>query len=298
MLIWRRNLKINHYSVGVGPIDNGILYVAITGLVCIICPILLTIYGGEIYGSSDQAVLNVEAQYAKDSVLILYDTDDNLRLYSTSGAVGPSEVQVDCSVMSSAQKNGQIENEFDCSMSNVVAFELYNYFDLKMNGFSKSGDYVTQMIMTSSSSFRPSMKASLLSRVQLVQSNLALLPLDKGELSATNPFVPSAVDFWTPEEAIRNHTSRDLRFDQVHLIERWNGGETDSFVLNVKYEFPSVLASREEKLWTKVKAYFVQFMSFLIAFCFVFNKLNSYLFEANVFTSFTRMESIDRAKRG
>ena len=59
--------------------------------VCIICPILLTIYGGEIYGSSDQAVLNVEAQYAKDSVLILYDTDDNLRLYSTSGAVGASE---------------------------------------------------------------------------------------------------------------------------------------------------------------------------------------------------------------
>ena len=51
----------------------------------------MTIYGGEIYGSSDQAVLNVEAQYAKDSVLILYDTDDNLRLYSTSGAVGPSE---------------------------------------------------------------------------------------------------------------------------------------------------------------------------------------------------------------
>jgi len=51
----------------------------------------LTIYGGEIYGSSDQAVLNVEAQYAKDSVLILYDIDDNLRLYSTSGAVGPSE---------------------------------------------------------------------------------------------------------------------------------------------------------------------------------------------------------------
>ena len=132
--------------------------------------------------------------------------------------------------------------------------------------------------MTSSSSFRPSMKASLLSRVQLVQSNLALLPLDKGELSATNPFIPSAVDFWTPEDAIQNHTSRDLRFDQVHLIERWNGGETDSFVLNgkskimtnskdsflVKYEFPSVLASREEKLWTKVKAYFVQFMSFLI----------------------------------
>jgi len=35
------------------------------------------------------------------------------------------------------------------------------------------------------------------------------------------------------------------------------------FIL-VKYEFPSVLASREEKLWTKVKAYFVQFMSFLI----------------------------------
>ena len=90
------------------------------------------------------------------------------------------------------------------------------------------------MVMTWSSSFRPSMKASLLSRVQLVQSNLALLPLNKEDLSATNPFVPSAVDFWTPEEAIRNHTSRDLRFDQVHLIERWNGGETDSFILNGK----------------------------------------------------------------
>jgi len=296
MLIWRRNLKINHYSVGVGPIDNGILYVTITALVCIIFPILLTIYGGSIYGTSDQTVLNVEAQYAKDSVLLLYDTNDNLNIYSTSGAIGPSDVQVDCSVLSTSADNGAIEMEFDCLMSNVVAIELYNYFDLKMDGFSKSGDYVTQMIMSSSSSFRPSMKASLLSRIELIQSNLALLPLD--DQSASNPFVPSGVDFWTPEEAIRNHTRRDLRFDQTHLTERWNGGQTDSFILNVKYEFPSVLASREEKLWTKVKAYFVQFMSFLIAFCFVFNKLNSYLFEANVFTSFTRMESIERSKRG
>ena len=48
--------------------------------------------------------------------------------------------------MSSAQKNGQIENEFDCSMSNMVAFELYNYFDLKMNGFSKSGIFSNMRI--------------------------------------------------------------------------------------------------------------------------------------------------------
>ena len=84
--------------------------------------------------------------------------------------------------------------------------------------------------MSSSSSFRPSMKASLLSRIELIQSNLALLPLD--DQSASNPFVPSGVDFWTPEEAIRNHTRRDLRIDQTHLTERWNGGQTDSFILN------------------------------------------------------------------
>ena len=42
-------------------------------------------------------------------------------------------------MISTAQKSGQIENEFDCSIGNVVAFELYNYFDLKMNGFSQSG---------------------------------------------------------------------------------------------------------------------------------------------------------------
>ena len=84
--------------------------------------------------------------------------------------------------------------------------------------------------MSSSSSFRPSMKASLFSRIELIQSNLALLPLD--DQSASNPFVPSEVDFWTPEEAIRNHTRRDLRFDQTHLTERWNGGQTDSFILN------------------------------------------------------------------
>ena len=77
----------------------------------------MTIYGGEIYGSSDQAVLNVEAQYAKDSVLILYDTDDNLRLYSTSGAVGPSDgtcmlfvnwTQTELNVFSSSRLFGHI----------------------------------------------------------------------------------------------------------------------------------------------------------------------------------------------
>ena len=79
------------FSSGFATLVKNIEKFSKTIKVCIICPILLTIYGGEIYGSSDQAVLNVEAQYAKDSVLILYDTDDNLRIYSTSGAVGPNE---------------------------------------------------------------------------------------------------------------------------------------------------------------------------------------------------------------
>ena len=51
----------------------------------------------------------------------------------------------------------------------------------------------------------------------------------------------------------------DHREDAPHFNEG-----TKLILFEVKYEFPSVLASREEKLWTKVKAYFVQFMSFLI----------------------------------
>ena len=31
MLLWRRNVKISHYTVGVGPIETGLLYVVITG---------------------------------------------------------------------------------------------------------------------------------------------------------------------------------------------------------------------------------------------------------------------------
>ena len=39
----------------------------------------------------DRSRIKFNVSGTKDSVLILYDTDDNLRLYFTSGAVGPSE---------------------------------------------------------------------------------------------------------------------------------------------------------------------------------------------------------------
>ena len=107
---------------------------------------------------------------------------------------------------------------------------------------------------------------------------MALLPVESTSTSATPALLPSMGDVWSPEDAIKNHTNRELRFDQTNIVERWSSGSADNFELNgthtyyiyisyfllVIYEFPSVLVSRNEKLWNKIKSYFIQFLAFFI----------------------------------
>jgi len=304
MLLWRRNVKISHYSIGSGPVETGLLHVIISGLVCIVCPILLTLYGGELYGNSEQRILELDGTYAKESVLVVNDNDGNMRIFSTTGSFG-EDVDLDCSMSSSENMDSsfqQVTQSFKCSISDVIAFELFTYFNLKMNGFTSpftDDKYLSQLVLSSSSSFRSSSRADIISRVEFVQSNMALLPVESTSTSATPALLPSMGDVWSPEDAIKNHTNRELRFDQTNIVERWSSGSADNFELNVIYEFPSVLVSRNEKLWNKIKSYFIQFLAFFIVFLFVIGKLNNYLFESNTFTTFTRMDNITQVqKRG
>jgi len=290
MLLWRRNVKISHYTVGVGPIETGLLYVVISGLICLMGPVLLTLYGNEFLDNAEQRLLTPTVTYAKESILVIYDDNDDIKIYSTSGLVGSSDIQVDCTE-ESAQFSSQITQSFDCDISNVQAIELFSYFAYQMSGFSSSEKEslpITQMHQISSSSFRASMRAELTARSALTQS--CLLPVTSDSVSSTPAYLPSSIPQWSSSSAISNHTLRDIRFDAITMTERWNAGTADNFELEVTFEFPSVLVSRAQKLWNKIKFYFIQLLAFLIAFCFIFNKLNSYLFESNMFTTFTRIE--------
>jgi len=285
MLLWRRNVKISHYTVGAGPIETGLLYVLLSGLVCLLGPVLLTLYGDDFYDNSELRFITPLVAYAKESVLIVHDDSDDLWIYSTRD--NDANTNLACSVKSS-QLEQRVRHSFDCSVENVVAFELYTYFNYQMSGFSQS----TQLHQVASSSFRASMRAEIDVRAIFVQSTNQLLPLSPDSVSSSPSYVPSKVGAaWTSGEARANHTRREVRFDLMPLAERWQGGVADVFELEVTYDFPDVLVARTQKLWNKIKFYFVQLLAFLIAFCFVVNKLNSYLFESNMFTTFMRIES-------
>merc|ERR1712212_579898 len=268
MLLWKRDVKISHYTVGVGPLDTGFIYVLLSAIVCIVCPILLTIYGGELYNHSEQKILEVDVHYAKESVLVIYDDVDALRIFSTSGNLYTADDSTDCTItsVSISEPVRQIVNTFECEITNVVALETYEYFNVKMDGFSSAyteSDYVTQLFQTSSSSFRPSMRVDISARADFAQYNGALLPA-RHDAAVTPAYLPSQMQSWSPTDARKNHTMRDLRFDAVKHGERWNGGSADSFQIEITYEFPDVLVSADEKLWNKIKSYFIQLLAFLI----------------------------------
>ena len=48
-------------------------------------PVLLTLYGNEFYDNAEQRLLTPTVTYAKESVLIIYDDNDDIKIYSTSG---------------------------------------------------------------------------------------------------------------------------------------------------------------------------------------------------------------------
>ena len=89
------------------------------------------------------------------------------------------------------------------------------------------------MILSSSSSFQSSSRVDIISRIELIQSNMALLPVDESSSPSSSPaLLPSMGEVWSPEEAIKNHTKREIRFDQTNIIDRWSPGSTDNFQLN------------------------------------------------------------------
>ena len=48
-------------------------------------PVLLTLYGNEFYDNAEQRLLTPTVTYAKESVLVIYDDNDDIKIYSTSG---------------------------------------------------------------------------------------------------------------------------------------------------------------------------------------------------------------------
>merc|ERR1712147_8006 len=284
MLLWRRNVKISHYTVGVGPIETGLLYVILSGLVCLLGPVLLTLYGNDFYNNAETRFLTPKVAYARESVLVISDANDDLWIYSSSNN---ENTNLACSHASN-QVDQRISQLMTCSVENVVSFELYTYFAYSMSGLASP---LVQLHQIASSSFRASMGASIDARSTFTQSS-QLLPLANEAPSSSPAYLPSRLgDGWTSSEARANHTRRSVRFDAQTVTERWQGGSDALFQLEVNFDFPDVLVAREQKLWNKIKYYFVQLLAFLIAFCFCVNKLNSYLFESNMFTTFMRIET-------
>ena len=58
----------------------------VSGLICLIGPVLLTLYGNDIFNDSEQKLLDPEVHYSKESVLILTDVNDIRKVFSTSGS--------------------------------------------------------------------------------------------------------------------------------------------------------------------------------------------------------------------
>merc|ERR1711935_605968 len=113
-----RNVKISHYTVGAGPIETGLLYVLLSGLVCLLGPVLLTLYGDDFYDNSELRFITPLVAYAKESVLIVHDDNDDLWIYSTRD--NDANTNLACSVKSS-QLEQRVRHSFDCSVENVVA---------------------------------------------------------------------------------------------------------------------------------------------------------------------------------
>ena len=56
-----------------------------SGLICLMGPVLLTLYGNEFLDNAEQRLLTPTVTYAKESILVIYDDNDEIKIYSTSG---------------------------------------------------------------------------------------------------------------------------------------------------------------------------------------------------------------------
>jgi len=306
MLLWRRNVKISHHSISAGPVDSGLLYLIISILLIVISPILLIFYADGLYGQTENKMLELDVRHGRDAVLILHQTDGIKVFAPAVPSLAGIEDTANCkfTIGQNPSDLSIIKTSFECDVPNVIGYELYSYFSMKMNGFSSpGGGFVSQMILSSASATRPSSAASFYSQVEFRQfskslnDNSHLLPANSIALS--RGFLPSILGAkWSPDGAISNHTSRSVRFQQTNIQTRWTAGEVSSFSLEGNFEFPTVLAERKVKMWTGIKYGLIQYMAFFFVFAFIFDKMTDFLFESGVFLSFTKMDRLERAKRG
>jgi len=297
-------VKISHHSLSSGPCDFGLIYLIISGLLVIISPFLLVFYADGLYGQTERKMLDLDVAHSKQAVLVLHQVDGVKIFNSASAEIGDISDMADCTmkILQKPTDKYRIQTNFQCEIENVIGFDAYSYFLTKMNGFSTvSGGYVTQLISSHSSTFSASSQAALFSRVEFTQlyasDSSHLLPATGASIS--DSFSPASIGrLWDPENAQKNHTSRNIRFSETYSNTRWNQGIADNFNLQIDFEFPIVMAERKVKMWTGIKYGLIQYLAFFIVFFWVFGKVNDFLFESGVFLSFTKVDSIRKAKRG
>ncbi|CAG5094124.1 Oidioi.mRNA.OKI2018_I69.XSR.g13269.t1.cds [Oikopleura dioica] len=305
MLLWRRNLKINHFSYSKG-LSFPLLYLIIGFLVVLVLPLLIIYHVDQVNSSITTDFVAPELQHSKESVLLLHTFSGESVIYSpgvadladlSDRALCSTTIQPDYSYLS------RIKVSYSCSVGDVIGFELYSYLKMKMPGFSKESEFINQLILTSDYSNNPSISAETNSHIRLNQfatsrehPNSALLPAKGVNISPA--FLPSvSPSLWNGEEALKNQTRRNIRFDESHHQTRWTAGSDGSFQLTMNYELATMSVQREASTWSSIKYRFIQYMAFFTVFAFVFDKLNDFLFQCGVFASFSKLEKINQFKK-
>ncbi|CAG5111001.1 Oidioi.mRNA.OKI2018_I69.chr2.g5342.t1.cds [Oikopleura dioica] len=308
MLLWRRNVVVSHYSFASEKVFP--LVYLLFGVVFIITVPILMVFNesnadGNLYSSnSETKILIPEVRHSKEAVLIL-KTATETKIYSPGNpnlADSTETALCSTSILPRFEDRSQLSIKFSCSVSDVIGFELYSYLAVKMNGFSThDSHFLDQLIFTSANSPQISAEATVSSEIGLKRissiydESSALLPADGENVSPA--LMPSLqTDLWSPDLALRNHTSRTIRFDEIHSNTRWSTGDTQSFTLTVNYEIPMVVAERNAKALTWVKYGFIQFFAFFLALAFLFSGLTDLLFESGVFANYSKIETIKPKK--
>lgn len=304
MLLWRRNIVVSHFSFA-SEKAAPLIYLLLGVIFIITVPILVVFRVGEINQSaSETKILIPEVKHSKEAVLILKSATDT-KIYSPGNPdLADSSETALCasSVSPNFGDASQLSIKFSCNTQDVIAFELYSYLSVKMNGFSThDSQFLNQLIFTSASTSQIASEAFVNSEVGLRQissiydKSSALLPAT--DVNVSPALLPSSqLKIWSPDLALRNHTIRTIRFDEKHSNTRWNSGNTGDFTLTVNYEFPIVVAERNAKAPTWIKYGFIQFFAFFFALAYIFAALTDLLFESGVFANYAKIEKIQLKK--
>merc|ERR1712048_791515 len=115
-------------------------------------------------------MLELDVRHSKQSVLILHQTD-GFKIFSP-GVSDITDIDdiADCSFTINQKPSdfSAIKTTYECNVENVIGYEVYSYFEMKMNGFSRTdGGSIGQMILTTSNSNLESAESIFYSTVEL-----------------------------------------------------------------------------------------------------------------------------------